>query len=66
MEGNVCVEEIVVNTTLCLVPCEGIFTDVKKLPAENITDKNTEMFIERYKLYKRDFEPSDGMILFVF
>ena len=37
-----------------------MFADVKKLPAEDIKEKNSEMFLELYKHYKRFFEPYVG------
>ena len=43
-----------------MAPCEGIFADVKKLPPADIKKENTDMFIERYKNYKKFFEPSEG------
>ena len=45
------------------MPCEGIFADVKKLDPENVTKENPEIFFERYKHYKRFFEPRDGKSL---
>ena len=40
----------------CLMPCEGIFADVKKLPPTNSTIK-IDKFIEGYEEYKSFFEP---------
>ena len=38
------------------MPCNGIYVDVNKLPSENMMIKNTAMFIERYKNYKKFYE----------
>ena len=40
-----------------MVPCEGIFVDVKELPSENVTAVNEELLFERYKNYKHFYEP---------
>ena len=60
-EGITCAEEIRIDTKLCLVPCKGLFADVKKLPPKNVQDEQDELFLERYKNYKRFFESSDGI-----
>ena len=44
------------------MPCQGIFADVKKSAPENITAENPEIFLERYKSFKKFFETSEGMI----
>ena len=46
-----------IDDSLCLVPCEGIFVDVKELTSENVTAENEELLLERYKNYKKFFEP---------
>ena len=45
------------------MPCQGIFADVKKSAPENITAENPEIFLERYKSFKKFFETSEGMII---
>ena len=59
-EGAACAQNMKVDTSACMAPCEGIFADVKKLPPADIKKENTDMFIERYKNYKKFFEPSEG------
>ena len=59
-KGAACAQNIKVDTSACMAPCEGIFADVKKLPPADIKKENTDMFIERYKNYKKFFEPSEG------
>ena len=59
-EGAACAQNMKVDTSACMAPCEGIFADVKKLPPVDIKKENTDMFIERYKNYKKFFEPSEG------
>ena len=39
-----------------MVPCEGIFVDVKELPSENVTAEQEELLLERYKNYKKFYE----------
>ena len=38
-----------------------MFADVKKSDPESITEENTDLFMERYRNYKRFFEPSESM-----
>ena len=64
--GQVCAGNISLETNNCLVPCEGIFADVKKLPAEDIKSQNSEMFVDRYYDYKKFFEPYDGTLIYHF
>ena len=35
---------------------------MKKLPAEDVKEQNSEMFLELYKHYKRFFEPYVGEV----
>ena len=42
------------------MPCKGIYVDLKKLPADNMTIGDAEMFIERYKNYKKFYETCNG------
>ena len=44
-----------------MVPCEGIFADVKELQSEHVTAQNDEFLLERYKNYKKFYEPFYGM-----
>ena len=59
-EKSVCVEKIGIQSKLCQMPCQGIFADVKKSAHENITAENPEIFLERYKSFKKFFETSEG------
>ena len=60
--GTACAKRIQIDASECLVPCEGIFADVKRLPPENITALNTAIFMERYKLYKRYLDLAEGIL----
>ena len=54
-----CVFNVSVETNNCLVPCEGIFADVTKLKAPEITGKYYEKLLRSYDKYKRFFDISD-------
>ena len=57
-EGVYCAEKIIIETESCLMPCEGMYVDLKKLPAENWTvgDADAALFIARYKNYKKFYD----------
>ena len=55
-----CADRINIDPDLCLVPCEGIFADVKVLPPKNVTSERDKMFLQRYKNYKKFYESSDS------
>ena len=60
-DGLACAERINVNYDLCLTPCEGIYADVKKVPEtgkHNLINDN--LFIERYRKYKKFYEKSSS------
>ena len=63
-EGNYCSANVKVDTTECKIPCRGIYADVKKLPTEHSKDESHLIFMERYKKYKRFFEPNPGYTQF--
>ena len=54
-----CAQKHIIDASIhlkCLMPCEGIFADVRKLPPTNSTIK-IDKFIEGYEEYKSFFEP---------
>ena len=55
-----CADRINIDPDLCLVPCEGIFADVKVLPSKNVTSERDKMFLQRYKNYKKFYESSES------
>ena len=55
-----CADRINIDPDLCLVPCEGIFADVKVQPAKNVTSERDKIFLQRYKNYKKFYESSDS------
>ena len=44
----------------CKIPCAGLFADVKKLAPNDDRNIKHLIFLERYKAYKRYFEPISG------
>ena len=60
-KGIACAELIQIDFERCLMPCEGVFVDVKELPPSKVENENDEIFIELYKNYKKFFETSDGI-----
>ena len=44
----------------CKIPCVGLFADVKKLAPKYDRNIKHLVFLERYKAYKRHFEPNSG------
>ena len=64
-----CAQKHIIDSSIhlkCLMPCEGIFADVKRLPPKNITNENTKLFFENYESYKRFFEISEGKVIILF
>ena len=54
-----CTDKIKIDAELCLVPCEGIFGDIKVRPTKinQMENETTGTFLERYKNYKKFYEP---------
>ena len=45
----------------CVIPCEGIFADVKKVPFEPTIAEISDMIpLDQYRMYKRFFQVSRG------
>ena len=61
-EDSACLEQIQVDTSECLFPCEGIFIDVKRQAPEINKEENHQLFLKKYKIYKQFFELSPGRI----
>ena len=59
-EGNACIETTSIDTDQCLSPCEGIFVDVKRDDPEKINNTEYDIFLQKYKNYKKFFETSEG------
>ena len=59
-EGNACIETTSIDTDQCLSPCEGIFVDVKRDDTEKINNTEYDIFLQKYKNYKKFFETSEG------
>ena len=59
-EESKCLEQIEVNTGECLLPCEGIFIDVKRQAPEINQEENYLLFLKKYKIYKQFFELLPG------
>ena len=55
-----CADGINIDPDLCLVPCEGIFADVKVQPARNVKSERDKIFLQRYKNYKKFYESSES------
>ena len=54
-----CAQKQIIDVSInskCLMPCEGIFADVKKHPPKHFTRK-IDKFLEGYEEYKSFFEP---------
>ena len=62
-EGIICAQNVEIDKKICMVPCEGIYADIKKLPSDNVFAENDEMFKLRYKNYKSFFEKSKGAFI---
>ena len=43
-----------------MVPCEGIYADIKKVPSGGVFAENDELFKLKYKYFKSFFEISKG------
>ena len=60
-----CAQKHIIDSSIhlkCLMPCEGIFADVRKLPPTNSTTK-IDKFIEEYEEYKSFFEPIQSKMI---
>ena len=55
--------DVKIDKKMCMVPCEGIYADIKKLPYDSVFAENNEMFKLRYKIYKSFFEKSKGAFI---
>ena len=62
-EGNACIETTSIDTDRCLTPCEGIFVDVKRDDPEKINNTEYDIFLQKYKNYKKFFETSEGKVV---
>ena len=58
--GTACASNLTVDTSDCLVPCEGIFADVTKHQAPKISGEYYEKLVRSYDRYKRFFDISDS------
>ena len=56
--GNKCAAQITTDGKKCLTPCEGVYADVTKLEAKNISGDHFESLLRNYNNYKRFFDIS--------
>ena len=56
--GNLCSSNIRIDPKKCTRPCEGIYADVSKMEAKNISGVHFEDLIRDYNNYKRFFDLS--------
>ena len=66
LRGTVCVSNLKVDIEDCLAPCEGIFADVSKIKAPDITGKHYDQLLKSYDRYKRFFDLSESNNIFHF
>ena len=56
-----CSQSLIIDSSLCLTPCEGINVDITKHDVdtvdENIGKKLMKSVFESYKTYKNNFQP---------
>ena len=57
---NLCAENITFDSSICLIPCQGIYADVTKTEADKIEGEYYETLLNNYKKYKRFFDVSEG------
>ena len=58
--GNLCAANITIDSSNCLIPCQGIYADVTKTEADKIEGEYYETLLKNYKKYKRFFDVSEG------
>ena len=56
--GNKCATQITIDEKECLTACEGVYADVTKLEAKNISGVHFESLLRNYNNYKRFFDIS--------
>ena len=60
--GNICAAQITVDGKKCVTPCEGVYADVFKLEAKNISGDHFESLLRNYNNYKRFFDISESKL----
>ena len=63
---NLCAENITIDSSNCLIPCQGIYADVTKTEADKIDGIYYETLLKNYKRYKRFFDVSEGNHFFLY
>ena len=63
MAGYQCAKNLDTKNSGCLIPCQGIFADVKKMSTEVTNDELSNLVpLEQYQIYKRFFQASSGIL----